>query len=258
VFFSPQKLDLHSTIPPLLRLKFNKHPSLRPLIPLPDDLFPNASTKPMDATTPQGKAQNRILSAKGTGEAVNGVVAWCIGVEGGKLKTGKSKGKAEVARGKQETAGTGSSRIEKVPRESVKPQPKTAVRDAEDEEDLALQDAAADAAGWESGSVGDDAASDDESDSEDGLLASDEDEDRPPLKRPRTLDSSFSPPPLKASSKKADGSGSMFLPTLASGFTMGSYDSDPDEDEKRDKKSGKGGLIQSVRKNRRGQAERRK
>lgn len=248
---------MHAVIPPLLLLKLRKHPSLRPLLPLPEDLFSNASTSPIDPTTPEGKAQNRVLSSKGTGEAVNGVVEWCIGVEGGKLKSRKGKGK-EVKKA-TEAASTSLRKDEKVSREQVR-QPSAAAVQADEEDDLAAQDAAADAAGWESGSVGgDDAESGDESDSEDDVLGSDSDEDdKPPAKRPRTLESSFSPPPLKPTSKKADGSGSMFLPTLASGFTMGSYDSDPDEDEKRDKKSGKGGLIQSVRKNRRGQAERRK
>lgn len=213
--------------------------------------------------TAQGKAQNRVLSAKGTGEAVNGVVAWCIGVEGGKLKSGKAKGKVELPK-KKEEATTSIRKNGAAPRVDAKQAPiKTNRLEQDEDDDLAAQDAAADAAGWESGSVGsdgDDDGSGDESDANHDLLGSDSDsdDDKPALKRPRTLESSFSPPPAKGSSKKADGSGSLFLPTLASGFTMGSYDSDPDEDEKRDKKSGKGGLIQSVRKNRRGQAERRK
>jgi hypothetical protein len=194
---------------------------------------------------------------------VNGVVAWCIGVEGGKLKSGKAKGKSDPKQGKEMARTTLSRKEEQSSRTEAKPPTTTAVRQVDDEEDdLAAQDAAADAAGWESGSVGSDGDDDsgDESDANHDLLGSDSDSDdnKPALKRPRTLESSFSPPPAKGSNKKADGSGSLFLPTLASGFTMGSYDSDPDEDEKRDKKSGKGGLIQSVRKNRRGQAERRK
>ncbi|KAJ9107240.1 hypothetical protein QFC20_003775 [Naganishia adeliensis] len=255
-----KKLDLHSTIPPLLNLKLRKHPSLRPLLPLPDDLFADASTTPVDPTTPQGKVQNRILSSKGTGEAVNGVVGWCIGLEGGKLKTGKGKGKVDLK--KEKEMQSTSSRKEKPARdESKQPRTTNTIRKDEEDDDLVAQDAAADAAGWESGSVGsddeDDCVADEDSDSNHGLGSDSDEDDKPAVKRPRTLESSFSPPPAK-NSKKADGSGSLFLPTLASGFTMGSYDSDPDEDEKRDKKSGKGGLIQSVRKNRRGQAERRK
>lgn len=255
-----QKLDLHSTIPPLLNLKLRKHPSLRPLLPLPDDLFADASTTPIDPTTPQGKVQNRILSSKGTGETVNGVVGWCIGLEGGKLKTGKGKGKVDLK--KEKEMQSTSSRKEKPARdESKQPRTTNTIRKDEEDDDLLAQDAAADAAGWESGSVGsdveDDRVADEDSDSNNGLGSDSDEDDKPAIKRPRTLESSYSPPPAK-NSKKADGSGSLFLPTLASGFTMGSYDSDPDEDEKRDKKSGKGGLIQSVRKNRRGQAERRK
>ncbi|GHJ89591.1 hypothetical protein NliqN6_5993 [Naganishia liquefaciens] len=252
-----KKLDLHATIPPLLHLKLRKHPSLRPLLPLPETLFPEPfpSTQ-TDASTPEGKAQNRILSAKGTGELVNGVVAWCIGLEGGKLKTQASKTKAKVA--EKKPAATESRRSELKPKPIT---PKEMAADAEDVDDLAAQDAAADAAGWESGSINSDGAEDEnryplmsdaESSDSDAVSFSE-----PPAKRTRTLASSISPPP-KASKKGPAGSSSLFLPTLASGFTMGSYDSDPDEDERRDKKSGKGGLIQSVRKNRRGQAERRK
>jgi hypothetical protein len=48
---------------------------------------------------------------------------------------------------------------------------------------------------------------------------------------------------------------SMFLPSLKSGFTMGDYDSDPEEDERRDNKA-KGLNANGERKNRRGQMER--
>lgn len=189
---------------------------------------------------------------------MNGVVGWCIGLEGGKLKTQASKSKPGKAVEK------GSTKIERERTES-KPEP-TAVKPtagADEVDDLAAQDAAADAAGWESGSVNSDGGDDEDryplmSDGE----SPDDDSDaisvsEPPAKRPRTLASSVSPPP-RPSKKGPAGSSSLFLPTLASGFTMGSYDSDPDEDDRRDKKAGKGGLIQSVRKNRRGQAERRK
>lgn len=269
IFAHSKKLDLHATIPPLLSLKLRKHPSIRPLLPLPDDLFPDAViTTPIDASTPEGKAQNRVLSAKGTGELVNGVVAWCIGLDGGKLKTQARKdkgGKGAEKAGKAEKAST------KTESRRVDPKPKPDSKAMTDEvDDLAAQDAAADAAGWESGSVNSDDG--DEDDDRYPLMSDDEfsDDDSdaistsaPPAKRPRTIASSISPPPqskgtAKSSSKAAAGSSSLFLPTLASGFTMGSYDSDPDEDDRRDKKAGKGGLIQSVRKNRRGQAERRK
>lgn len=187
---------------------------------------------------------------------MNGVVAWCIGLEGGKLKTQPSKGKVKGVETKSTVPQ--SRRMEP----QVKVAPKESAAGAEEEDDLAAQDAAADAAGWESGSVNSDGDDDDadryplsdaESSDSDAISLSE-----PPAKRPRTLASSVSPPPPKATKKGPAGSSSLFLPTLASGFTMGSYDSDPDEDERRDKKSGKGGLIQSVRKNRRGQAERRK
>jgi hypothetical protein len=258
-------------IPPLLQLKLRKHPSLRPILPLPDDLFPDSldQTTSIDAATIEGKAQNRILSAKGTGELVTGVVAWCIGLDGGKLKTQATKAKVGKGAEKAGKAEKGSTQTES---RRTDPKPKPDSKPTTDEvDDLAAQDAAADAAGWESGSVGSDGDGDQDryplmsSDDDD---SADEDSDAmstsaPPAKRARTLASSISPPPkpkgtAKSSSKAAAGSSSLFLPTLASGFTMGSYDSDPDEDDRRDKKAGKGGLIQSVRKNRRGQAERRK
>lgn len=188
---------------------------------------------------------------------MNGVVAWCIGLEGGKLKTQPSKGKVKGVEKKSTV--TEARRMEP----KMKVAPKVSVAGAEEEDDLAAQDAAADAAGWESGSVNSHGDDDDDADRDPLSDAESSDSDaisfsEPPAKRSRTLASSLSPPPPKATKNGPAGSSSLFLPTLASGFTMGSYDSDPDEDERRDKKSGKGGLIQSVRKNRRGQAERRK
>lgn len=204
----------------------------------------------LDATTPEGKARNRVLSGKGTGEQVNAVVKWCIGLEGGKLGT-RRVGRGKVPATTATT--TATSRRSEKPNTTASKQHVTAVDDAH--EDLAAQDAAADAAGWESGSVN----SDDDEEDRYPLMSESEDEDEAdgtdaerPTKRTRLAISS--PPPAK----KPAGGSSLFLPTLASGFTMGGYDSDPDEDDRRDKKSGKGGLIQSVRKNRRGQAERRK
>ena len=213
------------------------------------------------SSTPEGKVRNRLVSAKGVGEQVNGVVGWCVGVEGGKLKAGVKKAKmttsaAEVVKGAAGRAKPlstdGATKSARKERKEAK-----AVLGENEEDDLAAQNAAADAAGWESGSVG--GLSDDEIDDMD-----DSDADSDVVREEDYMSTSPGPstsaaaPGKKGKESKNNGSASLFLPSLASGFTMGDYDSDPDEDEKRDKKSGKGGLIQSVRKNRRGQAERRK
>lgn len=60
--------------------------------------------------------------------------------------------------------------------------------------------------------------------------------------------------PVRAST--ATITSSMFLPSLKTGFTLGEYDSDPDEDDRRDNKR-QGLNPNGERKNRRGQRERR-
>lgn len=60
--------------------------------------------------------------------------------------------------------------------------------------------------------------------------------------------------PVRAST--ATITSSMFLPSLNSGYTLGEYDSDPDEDDRRDNKR-QGLNPNGERKNRRGQRERR-
>ncbi|KAJ9111615.1 hypothetical protein QFC22_006488 [Naganishia vaughanmartiniae] len=273
-----KRLDLHALLAPLLLMKLRKHPFLRTVLPLPTDLLAGLSSTPATqpasspstsattstptttdaadlfaSSTLEGKVRNRLLSSKGVGEQVNGVVGWCVGVEGGKLKAGVKRARPTTppdvmskAAGKQHSVTNASGKSARKERKEVV---------LGDDDDLAAQNAAADAAGWESGSVddfsGDDSDNDEDDDMDDSDVVREEDY------------GSSSPGPLAAApgkkpTQKNTGSGSLFLPTLASGFTMGDYDSDPDEDERRDKKSGKGGLIQSVRKNRRGQAERRK
>lgn len=197
---------------------------------------------------------------------MNGVVAWCAGVEGGKLKAGGSAGGGKRVKTTQEDVDVvvrkgkqvGGDALGGAGRKERKEKLVVPGRvDVEEEDDLAAQNAAADAAGWESGSV-DGFSDDDDEDMDD----SDGDSD---VIREEDY-ASVSPGPSNSAPKgtkgkekpMTTGSSSLFLPTLSSGFTMGDYDSDPDEDERRDKKSGKGGLVQSVRKNRRGQAERRK
>lgn len=193
---------------------------------------------------------------------MNGVVGWSVGVEGGKLKAGVKKARTTTsavevvkgAAGRAKPLSTdGAAKSARKERKEAK-----AVLGEDEEDDLAAQNAAADAAGWESGSVGglsDDEAEDmDDSDADSDVVR----EEDYMSTSPGPSTSAAAAPGKKGKESKNNGSASLFLPTLASGFTMGDYDSDPDEDEKRDKKSGKGGLIQSVRKNRRGQAERRK
>lgn len=137
---------------------------------------------------------------------------------------------------------------------------------------------AADAAGWESGSVGgdeDDADSDeDASDAEsDGSGAVDWDqfetdeagetrEDapvQPAAATPKLPTKTRAKEVNEKSSKQAPQASitsSMFLPSLNVGYTMGDYDSDPEEDDRRDNKK-QGLMANGERKNRRGQRERR-
>ncbi|KAJ9092192.1 hypothetical protein QFC21_006938 [Naganishia friedmannii] len=277
-----KKLDLHTLLAPLLLMKLRKHPFIRTLLPLPTDLLlaSTPSTAPETSTsatserpagtatetdlfassTPEGKVRNRLVSAKGVGEQVNGVVGWCVGVEGGKLKAGVKRAKPTP----QEDARKGGKHSVPSASKSADGSGKFGRKERMEfvlgeEDDLAAQNAAADAAGWESGSVDDVSGEEDGDLSDDDMDDSDADSDVVRQDDYTSASSGPSAPSGKKSKEtKNNGSASLFLPTLASGFTMGDYDSDPDEDDRRDKKSGKGGLIQSVRKNRRGQAERRK
>lgn len=164
--------------------------------------------------------------------------------------------------------------------------PKKAIAQAEAEGEE--EDAAADAAGWESGSLGgeDDGDEEEDSDAEDESDEEEEEDDEdvaiervteddphPPQKRQRQISPPPAEPPVPTASSTTKTAkekpepqaarpstavitSSLFLPSLKSGFTMGDYDSDPEEDERRDKKTGK--LKPLERKNRRGQQERRR
>lgn len=259
-----QKLDLNTLLPRLVLQRLRKHPLTKPKLPLPDDLVPQLPA----ATISEGlsRVENRLASSKIAAEALTQAVAWIVGAEGGRLggvqvrnKQQSKAMKQTPSTGKQASTATASPAAA-APRATGVPAQRVPVSTGLGDEDEA---AAADAAGWESGSVrgGSDDESDDDDDDDDedgddsddsGAILSDQ-EDIPP---PPSKKAKLAPPP--APKPGVPVKSSMFLPSLAVGYTAGGSDDDfdPSDDERRASKSGRG--VATERKNRRGQQERRK
>ncbi|KAJ9092197.1 hypothetical protein QFC21_006943 [Naganishia friedmannii] len=173
-------------------------------------------------------------------------VGRCVRVEGGKLKAGVKKAKmttsaAEVVKG---AAGRAKPLPTDGTTKSTRKEGKVgkAVVGEDEEDDLAAHNAAADAAGWDSGSVGGLSDDEDDDDMDDSDADSDvvREEDYMSTSPGPSTSTAAAAPGKKDKESKNNGSASLFLPTFVSGFKMGDYDSDPDDDEKRDKKNGKG------------------
>lgn len=255
-----------------LSIKLKKHHLLKSL-PLPDDFMPPSppsppsSSKHAPASPLYVKVENRILSSKGVGEAVKAVVAWAVGEEGATLRAvagGATKKKVvpkpdldALQKMRLEAMGTLPDMIDDVDEEEDVPLAALEEDEGNDSDRVEAfsDDEAADAAGWESGSV---SGGEDEGDDS----GASEIDDRP------TKRAKAAPAPAATAAKvKAKPAPrappvnnnttittSTFLPTLATGFYAGdSDDSDPDDD------AGLEGVIGSAkgeRKNRRGQRAR--
>jgi hypothetical protein len=226
---------------------------------LPQDIISLLNDTPSPAastsTTPSlaNKVENRLCSAKTVAEGVKAVVSWLVGAEGAKLptRTKSTSTPAKLLNGSRKRVNTdmgddsdeeeSAEDIQEVDdRQILKAKP-VVKADSEDEEEDDI-DEDLDEAGWESGSISSTPA-------------------RPqgPNKKSKpnapAKPTAITSKPVKAKPKpkvKADTgpiTASTFLPSLSTGFTLGSDDEDDtpfDEDA---------GEI-PARKNRRGQRAR--
>lgn len=256
-------VQLHALATTHLRQKLKKHHTLKH-VELPSSVttvLPVSPSVPSSSSsaTPDviAKVENRLCSSKQVADAIKPVVAWILSEPGAALKLtrGKEAAKPKPQRPKEEYESEDSG--DKSGDEGVGP-----VQGLDSDDEVVMEDKAADAAGWESGSVGDDESDDKdewESGSDGGANIappsdSDSDGEVPAAKKLKAaLASKPTAAPKKEKNKGKDDSSSMFLPSLAAGFTAGDGDSDPDMDYDED---GIIGSKQAVRKNRRGQRAR--
>lgn len=269
-------VELHALAAAHLRQKLKKHHTLKSL-ELPENVIQLLPTEPSvpsssSSTTPAliAKVENRLCSAKNVADAVKIVVPWVLSEAGATLNLSKKEApkaaKAVPAKGEDSSGDEGDE-------EDAELGP---VDGLDSDDEAVIEDKAADEAGWESGSL-DGGRDDDEGDDDDdgagwesgsvdgsysGMIAPPSDsEDNSDVSAPpppsKKLKSEPAPPPTAKPAKekqgKADGSSSMFLPSLAAGFTVGDGDSDPDMDYDED---GVIGTKKAERKNRRGQRAR--
>lgn len=208
-------------------------------------------------------------------ERVKNVLSWTVCEEGAKLVTEKKAATASAGKGGSKKAAESNDEEDDEEEEEgeeadfgggiARPMVNGSDSEEDSDDEPVIQDRAADAAGWESGSVsGSDIESEDvgivsesesESDDSDAI-------DIPSVKRAKAT---VPPPPSKSKPVKhekadtppksaKDLTSSIFLPTLSVGFTRGDDgDSDPDLD---DDPNGVAGKQPLVRKNRRGQRAR--
>ena len=224
------------------------------------------------------KVENRLCSSKTVAGGVKNVVAWCVGEQGAKLSRPVKLSGETVRVNKFRNAKRDSSEEPDEEDENdgeddegdddvAAPRTK-ALGESDSEDDLVQSDMAADAAGWESGSI-----SDNDGDVQSELDAASDESFQAVTKRSQLA--ARTQPPTSISSKpvasvkatkqpktskddpipKGGITSSTFLPSLSTGFTLGDSDSDPDMDPDVDGAGivGKAGMV---RKNRRGQRAR--
>jgi hypothetical protein len=299
-------IQLNAVATTHLRQKLKKHHSLKhatlpesvsALLPVVSSVEASSSTSP-DLIS---KVENRLCSSKQVADAIKTVLAWTLGEHRATLNLGPTKKSKQGASGN----GNGNARTKAMYADS---DDDGSIGDAENEDDsdgenegvglvtsldsddeVVMEDKAADEAGWESGDMGGGGAGGDDGDDagwESGSVSgemgeyniapassSGSDSDAPPAKKSRQSKAELlkaaanakpskpikaeKPVKEKASAKapppKADGSSSMFLPSLAAGFAAGDSDSDPDMDYD---PTGTIGTNKPERKNRRGQRAR--
>lgn len=219
------------------------------------------------------KAENRLCSAKIVAERVKNVVSWTVCEDGAKLVTDKKAATTSTGRGNSKNAAESTDEEDdeeegeeaNLGRDISRPMVNESDSEEDSDNERVLQDRAADAAGWQSGSVSGsdgvgeevDIASESESESDDPDAIA-----VPFAKRAKTTIPPLPPKSKPLKSEKADKppksandlTSSIFLPSLSVGFTRGDdSDSDPDLD---DDPNGIAGKQPVVRKNRRGQRAR--
>ncbi|KAK8861364.1 hypothetical protein IAR55_002183 [Kwoniella newhampshirensis] len=276
------QIQLHSLAQSHLFVKLRKHPLLKHLS-LPESfttmLTPTTPSLPTTSTSAAPalveKVENRLCSAKLVADKVKIVVGWIVGEQGAKLsKAAENKAGSRATRALDDSEEEDEEDEDIVDDEDVAMAVPRALGE-EEEEDVDIgsddetlqQDHAADMAGWESGSV-----SGRDDDSEDG---NDSDDQEDTISLPKPSNKNAKPTSTPAADSKArktntktqtstkeqttnlraaDITTSLFLPSLATGFTRGDEgDSDPDDDYDPD---GVIGGKTVVRKNRRGQRAR--
>ena len=229
-------------------------------LPLPEPItshfkMDNNTTSTSGDAALRSRVENRLCSNKSVAEAVKATVAWVMCEDGARLPSVK-----KVVQPLLESANDSSTTKRPKQERSVvhifagKKLSGVGNQQAVDGEDLSSdpEDVAADAAGWESGSISDNdqiheipPAIDDSEDDEG------DDEIPEPIKPSKKVKVPTAQP---SKSAKTVVTSSTFLPSLSAGFTLGDSDSDPDLDPDVDGS----GLVgnQAVRKNRRGQRAR--
>ncbi|WWD08801.1 hypothetical protein V865_006914 [Kwoniella europaea PYCC6329] len=260
-------IQLHPLAQSHLLVKLRKYPHFK-ATSLPKSILDlltiqeTTSTSTSSTAGSVAKVENRLCSSKNVAEAVKGVVSWIVGEEGAKLvhhvkKENKAISAHKGAR-KIEEESDGAESDEDViegGQEMVVGSASENEGEESEDEGLAQQDYAADEAGWESGSIG---GEPDESDEEEEEDISDENAiPIPPSKKSKPTPAPQQPkekPSRAEKLPKGDITSSMFLPSLAAGFTRGDEgDSDPDDDLD---PNGVIGKNTKERKNRRGQRAR--
>lgn len=319
------RVDLHVLSANFLRLKLKKHYLLKHsgMPPAVEEAIGGGQTVKASGSsaTPDliAKVENRLCSAKNVSEGVKSIVSWCLSEPGSTLNFEKMKNKDKKG---TKSESDGESEPENEASEGGD-EPDIPGVELDSDDEVVLQEKAAEAAGWESGDLGGDDGDDEEgdqsaegdgddgwesgsidggeqgaaawiasasesegevpdyaalvnlrsaatdsnssSDSESGSDSSSGSSvavERPPTKKAKPEpvvktkgDKKIEKPSKKETrgAVKADGS-SMFLPSLAAGFTRGGdSDSDPDMDYDSD---GVIGSKAAPRKNRRGQRAR--
>ncbi|TXT11059.1 hypothetical protein VHUM_01810 [Vanrija humicola] len=269
-------LQLRAVATTHLAQKLKKHHLLK-RAELPESLVALLTAEPTIAAssssaTPDAitKAENRLCSSKPVADAMKTLVAFVMGEAGASLDVRTKAAKAQKGRTAQRRGlDDGSDDESEEDSEDEEGLPLGRIEGLESDDEVVVEDKAADDAGWESGSLG--GGSDDEGDDDgwesgsvsgfDGRIAPPSDSghesdasdasDKPPRKRTKEAAPA---PAQKGRTAKADGKSSMFLPSLAAGFApAGEGDSDPDNDYDPD---GIFGSKTAPRKNRRGQRAR--
>lgn len=331
-------IDLHVLTANHLKLKLRKHYLLkRDGIPADvEAVIGGGQTVKASGSsaTPEviAKVENRLCSAKNVAEGVKGIVSWCLAEPGSTLNFEKMKEKKNKQSAKVDSDSESDNSASDGDDEREDDVP-AVIGELDSDDEVVVQEKAAEAAGWESEDLEGEGSEDEDGDSEaeggedgwesgsvdgegqggeDAWIASASDSDapdyaalanlkgavtgsdsdsdsganatsdsgsesdsssgssvaveRPAAKKVKADGSKKNEKPAKAEKKpekkaakaakaekpKPDGT-SMFLPSLAAGFTAGDSDSDPDMDYDPD---GVIGSKAAPRKNRRGQRAR--
>ncbi|KAL1410229.1 putative ATP-dependent helicase IRC3 [Vanrija albida] len=264
-------LQLRAVATAHLSQKLKKHHVLK-RIEIPSSTAALLTAEPSiaassSAATPEAiaKAENRLCSSKPVADAMKALVSFVMGEPGATLEVRAKAAKAPKGRAVRRGSDDGSDdeSDEDVESEDEEGLPLGRIEGLESDDEVIVEDRAANDAGWESGSLGGGSDAEDDDDGwESGSVSGLDGRIAPPSDSGDESDASNVPPAKrtraepapKGKAARADGKSSMFLPSLASGFApAGDGDSDPDMDYD---PNGIFGSKTAPRKNRRGQRAR--